>query len=229
VSPRFLFLFGEGPGEDLTGLFITLEGGEGSGKSTVAAELARRLEAEGHAVTLTEEPGGTELGRHFWTYLRGTVEPLSPLAELMLFEAARAQHVDRLIRPALDAGRIVVCDRFIDSSVAYQGYGRGLGPALIESLNEMATGGLRPDITLLLDVLVETGLCRARSLEDAAAKTRDSIGGEAASFHQRVRDGFLAIAEGEPGRVALIDAGLPLDEVLNYCWQRVREVSASLS
>jgi dTMP kinase len=215
----------------LTGLFITLEGGEGSGKSTVSAELARRLEAEGHAVTLTEEPGGTELGRHFWTYLRGTVEPLSPLAELMLFEAARAQHVDRVIRPALDAERIVVCDRFVDSSVAYQGYGRGLRPALVESLNEIATGGLRPDITLLLDVPVETGLRRARSLEagDGATKTRDSIGGEAASFHQRVRDGFLAIAEGEPGRVALIDAGLPLDEVLNYCWQRVREVSASLS
>ncbi|HEY8766097.1 MAG TPA: dTMP kinase [Dehalococcoidia bacterium] len=215
----------------MTGLFITLEGGEGSGKSTVAAELARRLEAEGHTVTLTEEPGGTELGRHFWTYLRGAGEPLSPLAELMLFEAARADHVDRVIRPALDAGRVVVCDRFIDSSVAYQGYGRGLGRALVESLNEMATGGLRPDITLLLDVPVETGLQRARSLEagDGAVKSRDSIGGEAEAFHQRVRDGFLAISEAEPGRVARIDADRPLDEVSKHCWRRVREVSASRS
>jgi dTMP kinase len=215
----------------LTVLFVTLEGGEGSGKSTVAAELARRLEAERHAVTLTEEPGGTELGRHFWTYLRGTGEPLSPLAELLLFEAARAQHVERVIRPALDAGRVVVCDRFIDSSVAYQGYGRGLGPALVESLNGIATGGLRPDITLLLDVPVETGLRRARSLEDgdAAAKARDSIGGEAASFHQRVRDGFLAIAVAEPERIFRIDAMKPLDQVIGTCWQRVQDVSASRS
>jgi dTMP kinase len=212
-------------------LFVTLEGGEGSGKSTVAAALAHRLEAEGRAVTLTEEPGGTELGRHFWTYLRGAGEPLSPLAELLLFEAARAQHVERVIRPALDAGRVVVCDRFTDSSVAYQGYGRGLGPALVESLNEIATGGLRPDITLLLDVPVETGLLRSRSLEDgdAATKARDSIGGEAASFHQRVHDGFLAIAEAEPRRVALVDASRPLDEVWKYCWQRVQDVSASRS
>ncbi len=210
----------------MTGLFITLEGGEGSGKSTVAAELARRLEAEGHAVTLTEEPGGTELGRHFWTYLRGTVEPLSPLTELLLFEAARAQHVDRVIRPALDAGRVVVCDRFIDSSVAYQGYGRGLGSELVESLNEMATRGLRPDITLLLDVPVETGLRRARSLEDGdgATKVPDSIGGEAASFHQRVRDGFLEIAEAAPGRLIVVDASRPLDDVIEACWHIVSEV-----
>jgi dTMP kinase len=215
----------------LTALFVTLEGGEGSGKSTVAAELGRRLEAEGRAVTLTEEPGGTELGRHFWMYLRTGGEPLSALAELLLFEAARAQHVDRVIRSALDAGRVVVCDRFIDSSVAYQGYGRGLGPALVESLNEIATGGLRPDITLLLDVPVETGLRRARGLEDGdlAAKARDSIGGEAASFHQRVRDGFLAIAVAEPERIFRIDAIKPLDEVLKYCWQRVQDVSASRS
>jgi dTMP kinase len=224
VFPRFLFPFGEGRGEDLTGLFITLEGGEGSGKSTVAAELARRLEAEGHAVTLTEEPGGTELGRHFWTYLR-TSEPLSPLAELLLFEAARAQHVDRVIRPALDAERIVVCDRFIDSSVAYQGYGRGLGQALVKSLNETATGGLKPHCTLLLDVPVQIGLKRARSLEagEAATKSRDVIGGEAAAFHQRVRDGFLAIAEAETRRIHRIDATRPLDEVIEACWKRVSE------
>lgn len=216
---------GEGRGGGMTAFFITLEGGEGSGKSTVAAELARRLEAEGRAVTLTEEPGGTELGRHFWTYLRGAAEPLSPLAELMLFEAARAQHVERVIRPALDAGRVVVCDRFIDSSVAYQGYGRGLGPALVGSLNGTAAGGLQPDVTLLLDIPVEVGLRRARSLEggEGATKTRDSIGGEEAAFHQRVRDGFLAIAAAEPGRVLRIDATKPLVKVAEACWRRVRE------
>lgn len=213
------------------GLLITLEGGEGSGKSTVAAELARRLEAKGRAVTLTEEPGGTELGRHFWTYLRGASEPLSPLAELLLFEAARAQHVDRVIRPALGAGRVVVCDRFTDSSVAYQGYGRELGEKLAGSLNEAATGGLHPDVTLLLDVPVEIGLRRARSLEagEGATKSRDSIGGEAAEFHQRVRDGFLAIAQGKPRRVVLIDASQPLEQVVEACWQRVREASARRS
>jgi dTMP kinase len=209
----------------VTALFITLEGGEGSGKSTVAAELARRLEGDGRSVMLTEEPGGTELGRHFWTYLRGAGEPLSPLAELFLFEAARAQHVDRLIRPALGAEHIVVCDRFVDSSLAYQGYGRELGQELVESLNQTATGGLRPDVTLLLDVPAEIGLRRARSLEagDSATKSRDAIGGEAAAFHQRVRDGFLAIAAAEPGRVSRIDASRPLDQVIEACWKRVSE------
>lgn len=202
------------------GLFITLEGGEGSGKSTVAAELARRIEAEGLTVTLTEEPGGTDLGRHFWTYLRSGAEPISPLAELLLFEAARAQHVAQVIRPALDAGNVVICDRFADSSVAYQGYGRGLGADFVESLNATATGGLRPDITLLLDIPVDVGLRRARSLEtgDGATKARDSIGGEAAAFHQRVRDGFLAIAAANRDRVAVIDAQPPLDIVVKACW-----------
>ena len=202
------------------GLFITLEGGEGSGKSTVAAELSKRLEVEGRPVTLTEEPGGTDLGRHFWTYLRSGAEPLTPLAELLLFEAARAQHVEKVIRPALDEGRIVISDRFTDSSVAYQGYGRELGRDFVESLNATATGGMRPDLTLLLDVPVDVGLRRARSLEtgETATKARDSIGGEAAEFHQRVRDGFLAIAKLEPYRVAVIDAQPPLDVVVKACW-----------
>ncbi|MEO8458354.1 MAG: dTMP kinase [Chloroflexota bacterium] len=205
------------------GLFITLEGGEGSGKSTVTKQLVALVEAEGRSVTLTEEPGGTELGRHFWTYLRSGAEPLTPLAELMLFEAARTQHVERIIRPALDAGRVVICDRFTDSSVAYQGHGRGLSIDLIESLNATATGGLRPDLTLLLDVPIEVGLQRARSLEsgESASKERDSIGSETTVFHQRVRDGFLAIARSDRQRVALIDAQAPPDVVVKACWSWV--------
>lgn len=204
--------------------FITLEGGEGSGKSTVAAALAKRIESVGRHVTLTEEPGGTDLGRHFWTYLRSGAEPITPLAELLLFEAARAQHIDRVIRPALDAGHVVVCDRFIDSSVAYQGFGRELGRDFVASLNATATGRLRPDITLLLDVPVDVGLSRARSLEtgESATKTPDSIGGEAAEFHQRVRDGFLAIARSEPNRIAVIDAQPPLEVVVKACWSWIQ-------
>jgi dTMP kinase len=202
------------------GIFITLEGGEGSGKSTVAAELARRIQAEAREVTLTEEPGGTDLGQQFWTYLRSSAEPLTPLAELLLFEAARAQHVERVIKPALEDGRIVVCDRFADSTLAYQGNGRGLPHDLIELLNGTATGGLKPDLTLLLDVPVDVGLQRARALEtgERASKQRDSIGSEAHAFHERVREGFLSIAKSDPARVAVIDAQPPLDVVIKASW-----------
>lgn len=206
----------------MTGVFITLEGGEGSGKSTLAAELARHLRDVGRHVTLTEEPGGTDVGQHFWTYLRDTTRPpLSPLAELFLFEAARTQHVDAVIRPAIAAGRVVICDRFGDSSVAYQGYGRGLGAALVESLNDIATGGLAPDLTLLLDVPVEHGLNRARSLEIDATKLPDSIGAEAADFHQRVREGFLDLANRNPERIKVIDASQPLADVVEDAWRHV--------
>jgi dTMP kinase len=205
------------------GTFITLEGGEGSGKSTVAAELARRLRETGHDVTLTEEPGGTELGQRFWSYLRDPAKPpLAPLAELFWFEAARAQHVEQVIRPALAAGGIVVCDRYGDSSVAYQGCGRGLGRELVESLNGLATGGLKPDLTLLLDVAVDAGLARARRSEGkGGAKKPDAIGSETAEFHQRVRDGFLAIASQDADRVVVIDASQPLEGVIEEAWRAV--------
>lgn len=205
-------------------LFITLEGGEGSGKSTVASALAQRLRERGHDVVLTEEPGGTPLGRHFWSYLRDPQKPpLSALAELLLFEAVRAEHVATLIRPALGRGATVVCDRFTDSSVAYQGHARGLGADTVERLNEVATGGLRPDLTLLLDVPPEIGLCRARSLEDDGAKAADAIGAESLDFHEKVRQGFAAIAAREPGRVAVIDASGPLADVLEACWEAVSQ------
>jgi len=203
-------------------VFITLEGGEGSGKSTVAPEIARRLRAAGREVVLTNEPGGTALGQHFWAYLRDPLRPaLSALAELFVFEAARAEHVATVIRPALERGAMVVCDRFGDSSVAYQGHGRRLGTESVERLNAIATGGLQPGLTLLLDVPVEIGLRRARSLEGDGAKLTDAIGAESLEFHRRVRDGFAMIAAADPGRIAVIDASKPLSEVIEHSWKAV--------
>jgi dTMP kinase len=215
--------------EGRSGFFITLEGGEGSGKSTLAAELARRLQADGRRVVLTEEPGGTPLGQQFWRYLRDPQSPpLTPLAELLWFEAARAQHVETVVRPALAEGAVVICDRYTDSSVAYQGFGRGLGREPVERLNETATGGLKPDRTLLLDLPPEDGLARARLLEegDGAGKARDAIGGEQLAFHQRVREGFLEIARREPGRVIVIDATRPAAMVAEQAWRAIKHEAA---
>jgi len=190
------------------GLFITLEGGEGSGKSTLAAALARALEERRYTVCLTREPGGTQLGqaieRMFQQHEAGDTP--APLAELFLFVADRAQHVSEKIAPALAAGDIVVCDRFTDSSLAYQGFGRGLDLGFIRTLNEAATGGLKPDLTLLLDLPPEVGLARAPVQTDATGR-------EHLDFHTRVREGFLQLAREEPGRFVVIDATLPLDEV----------------
>ncbi len=202
-------------------MFITLEGGEGSGKSTLAKMLAERLEDGGRSVVLTEEPTGTALGREMWRLFQDPARPpISALAELMLFEAARAQHVTEVIRPSLERGDIVVCDRFADSSIAYQGYGRELGEELVSRLNVVATGGLRPDLTLLLDVPIEAGLERARDANEAG-KAADAIGEESLAFHKRVREGFLAVARQEPKRVVVIDATRALGEVMDEVWEVV--------
>jgi dTMP kinase len=198
------------------GHFITFEGGEGSGKSTVAALIAERLSDQGLAVILTREPEGTDLGRHLWAYFRELAaagRQMTAEAELFLFAADRAEHVRTVIAPALDSGRVVLCDRFADSTTAYQGYGRGLDLATVETVNKAATGGLTPDLTLLLDVPVAEGLRRARALEADAAKLPDAMGAESLAFHERVREGFLAIARANPGRVTVLDAGQPLDSV----------------
>jgi len=190
------------------GLLVTLEGGEGSGKTTQASALAKHLEERGHPVCFTREPGGTELGLAVVRLLRESEGglTLTPLAELLLFEADRAQHVSEVIRPALAAGKTVICDRFTDSSLAYQGYGRGLGLDLIRRLNDEATGGLIPDLTLLLDVPPEVGLSREGAQLDVTGR-------ESLEFHERVREGFLALARGEPERFVVIDATLPEGEV----------------
>ena len=198
------------------GLFITLEGGEGSGKSTLAGALASRLEERGYGVCLTREPGGTELGLAVRRLLEGDRAP-APLAELLLFTADRAQHVHEVIAPALAAGKVVVCDRFSDSTLAYQGFGRGLDIGLIRRLNDEATGGLKPDLTLLLDLSPEAGLTREGAQVDVTGR-------EPEEFHQRVREGFLALAREEPERLVLIDAALVPEEVTKQAMAAVERV-----
>ena len=197
------------------GLFITFEGGEGSGKSTQAALLARRLEAAGYAATLTREPAGTEVGRLAWEGIaRGGLDPYT---ELFLFLAARSDHTSHVIAPSLEAGGIVVCDRFADSTVAYQGYARGLDPRLLQRLNRLATRGLRPDVIFLLDLPVKEGLAR----QGRAGNDHDAIGRETVAFHERVRRGYLALAGAEPRRWSVLDGLRPLDELAEEVWRRV--------
>jgi len=212
------------------GIFITLEGGEGSGKSTQAKLLAQHLRDTGHEAILTQEPAGTPVG----VLLKGVLErqasgggpPITPQAELFLFAAARADHVRTVITPALESGLIVVCDRFADSTVAYQGYGRGLPLREIAILNRIATQGLTPDLTLLLDVPPDAGIDRANATHDAGHKSRDALGEETLDFHRRVRKGFLAIAQAEPERVVAIDALQPQDIVTEAVWAAVEIITA---
>ncbi len=180
--------------------FITLEGVEGSGKSTQASRLA---EAFGPDAVLTQEPGGTDLGRSVRRLLlEKKSAAVSPRAELLLYFADRAQHVAEVIRPALDADRVVVCDRFTDSSLAYQGHGRGLPVEEIRAVAQAATGGLIPDLTLLFDLPIRVGLERARN-----RGAHDRLESEARAFHERVRAGYLELASAERERWVVIDAG----------------------
>jgi dTMP kinase len=186
--------------------FLTVEGIEGCGKSTQARRLA---EAIGPKALLTVEPGATELGGAIRTLLlEQRSREVSPLAELLLFFADRAQHVHEVVRPALAAGRIVISDRYADSTTAYQGYGRGLSLDLIGTLTAHATGGLVPDLTLLLDLPVAAGLARARRRGAADRMESEDVG-----FHERVRQGYLTLAADEPARWVVIDATGSEDEV----------------
>jgi dTMP kinase len=203
------------------GLFVTLEGGEGSGKSMQARALKALLEAEGLTVVVTREPAGCPLGQRVRELLSDASLELDARSELFLFVAQRAQHAAQVIRPALERGEIVICDRFGDSSVAYQGYGRGLGPDDVRLANRMATQNLVPDLTALLDVPVETGLARKRG-ESAP----DRIGQEGAPFHERVRQGYLAMAAQEPDRFLVVDATLPAEEITRTIWRRLEPLLA---
>jgi dTMP kinase len=187
------------------GLFITFEGGEGCGKSTQARLLLNNLEHRNIPAVLTHEPGGTPLGNRIRSILKVKRDfDISPQAELFLFAACRAQLIGEVILPALEAGRCVICDRFSGSTLAYQGYGRGLGLELIKSINSAATGGLEPDLIFLLDIQPETGLERKHNTGD------DRFEAENVAFHRRVRDGYLELAARDPGRWIVVEAQQPV-------------------
>jgi dTMP kinase len=191
------------------GLFITFEGGEGSGKSTQIARLAERLRAGGRDPVVTREPGGTPLGEGIRALLLDPARPPDALTEALLMVAARAELVARVIRPALARGQVVLCDRYADSTLVYQGAGRGLDRALLRSLNEAATGGLTPDLTLLLDLDPAIGLSRR-----SAAGEPNRLDREPEAFHARVRAAYLELSREEPARWVALDATLPSETLV---------------
>jgi dTMP kinase len=197
------------PGRPPAGRFVVFEGGEGSGKSTQCARLAAHLTSQGHEVVRTREPGGTDLGRTLRSALLDHHDAVvDPRAEALLYAADRAQHVAELIRPALDRGAVVVSDRYVDSSLAYQGAGRALSAADVAALSRWATGGLVPVLTVVLDVPPSVGLARAGRVGAA-----DRLESEPLAFHERVRAGFLDLAAQEPARYCVLDATQEPDDV----------------
>ena len=200
-------------------LFITFEGGEGSGKTLQARALYRRLTRLAVPVLLVHEPGGTSLGRRIRRWLKWAKDTdISPLTELLMFNASRTQLVNEVIRPNLESGKVIICDRYTDSTTAYQGYGRGLDLAMVKAVNNAATSGLKPDLTVLLDAPVET--CFARKEADK----RDRFEQEAIAFHCKVRDGYLKLAADEPQRWLVVDASQSKTKIAEIIWQRVSQL-----
>jgi len=196
-------------------MFISFEGMEGSGKSTVLERLCAALDKRGASYLRTREPGGSELGKSLRALLLDAGQQVAPEAELFLYLADRAQHVRQVIRPNLEQGRLVLSDRYADSTIVYQGYGRELPVERLLEFNQLAVGGLWPDLTLLFDLEPRVGLARARA-RNAACGTEVSEGrfeAEALAFHQRVREGYLVWAGRFPGRFRIIDAGRSPEEV----------------
>lgn len=206
------------------GLFIAFEGGDGAGKSTQAAQLAESLESRGLTVLRTREPGGTPLGEKLRSLVldhgNGHIDAHT---EALIFAASRAAHASQAIRPALERGEIVLTDRYIDSSVAYQGAGRDLGTEAVRKLNEWATAGLQPDLTVLLDVEPEDGR-RRRTAGDAA---EDRMESEADEFHSRIRDAFLELAAARPDTYLVLTAQLPVADLAARILARVDQLLAS--
>ncbi len=200
-------------------LFITFEGGEGSGKSIQVKELYRRLLQLAVPVLLTHEPGGTPFGKRLGRWLKWSQDTkISPLVELMLFNASRAQLVAEVIQPNLKSGKVVISDRYADSTTAYQGYGRGLNLEMVRVTNSAATQGLMPNLTILLDISAEDGLARKR------AKRQDRFEQENIAFHQRVREGYLKMAAEDPERWLVVDASQPKWKIADIIWQRVSQL-----
>ena len=197
------------------GLFVTFEGGEGSGKSTQIARLAARLRAAGIEPLLAREPGGTPLAEGVRALLLDPAGSLEPLAEALLMEAARADLVARVLRPALEQGRVILCDRYDDSTLAYQGAGRGLDPDVLARLNRIATGGLQPGLTLLYDIDPAHGLER----RSGSGRELNRLDRESRAFHERVRARFLELARAEPARFVVLDAAAPEEALERRGWQ----------
>ncbi len=207
------------------GTFITFEGPEGSGKSTQIGLLAAHLRAAGYDVLTTREPGGTPIGDQIRAVLHDvTNTAMVAEAEILLFSASRAQHVRQLIRPALARGTIVLSDRYADSTLAYQGYGRGLDLAALRQITEFATGGLIPDLTLYLDCPVEEGLKRKRQALALGEGEWNRLDREVVAFHRRVHQGYLALIAAEPERWQVLDARGPIAEVQKEIQKAVRSV-----
>ena len=202
----------------MAGCFITFEGTEGCGKSTHIKKLARRLEAEGHTVRTLREPGGTESGESIRHLLKHGPEELTAEAELLLMNASRAQLVREVIRPAIAAGEIVLCDRFYDSTTVYQGTGRGLDAAQVQAVIDFAVGDTRPDLTLLLQIPLKTSEeRRARRSETDRFEQADR------TFFERIEAGYTALAAAEPNRIRVIEADQPLDTVATAIWRIVSD------
>jgi len=203
----------------MSGLLVTFEGGEGSGKSTQLERLAARLRAQGLEPVMTREPGGTPFAERVRGLLLDSPDPPGPLAEALLMVAARADLVRRVLEPALRSGRVVLCDRYADSTLAYQGAGRGLDPTLLSAMNRAATGGLTPDLTLLFDLDPAIGMAR----RERATGPTNRLDREPLEFHQRVRGFYLELAAREVDRFVVLDAAEPPDRVAARAWSALEE------
>ena len=205
-------------------MFLTVEGVEGAGKSTFIGLLENELTKRGISFLRTREPGGCALGRQIRPLLLDAAQKVDARAELFLFLADRAQHVADTIRPALESGQWVICDRYADSTIAYQGYGRGMDVELLQSLNDCATGGLWPDITFLLDLPAEVGLGRAlaRNGREGLTQSEGRFEAEALAFHQRIREGFLVRAARWPERFRVLDASLPPEGIVEQAMEHLQ-------
>jgi dTMP kinase len=206
-----------------SGLFITFEGMDGSGKTTQLRRLAARLRAQGRAVLETAEPGGTAIGEKIrQILLDARNQELSPTAELLLYFASRAQNVNESIFPALDHGEIVLADRFTDSTLAYQGCGRGLGAEVVLALDKIACCGLQPDLTLLLEISAADSLARARARNSAETSPETRMDEQGLEFHRKVLEAYEALAAREPTRIKCIDGTASADDVERAIWEVVR-------
>jgi len=203
------------------GFFIVFEGGEGAGKSVQAELLANRLRQDHQSVVVTREPGGTRIGEQIRAITHGTENvDLDPVAEAYLMAASRAQHVREIIAPALADGTIVISDRFVDSSIAYQGYGRNLGAKAIVALNALAVNGAKPDLVILLDVPPAVGLARLEN----KVKRKDRLDMQQKDFYDRVHTGYLALAKNNPSRYVVVDATKLAEDVASSIWKIVKDL-----